>query len=302
MKKHQYFITALLAVAAIAAAFIPTFAQAVQHGIAYVGLDNLSGMAMAGTTLAANLPRAFETGSRNEFPVIASDIIFEGAAVGLVDASGHARPLTSADRFVGFAEAKADNSAGAAAAIGVRTIESGKIQLTVSGAVITDIGQPVYATDDNTFTFLPVGAVFIGFVHRFVAANTVVVRFDAPAFQDPYGDTVRETVSDNLTTDIEDTGKTLFVDTDAKTITLLTYAAATAHRLKVVNIGSFGALAVSIDPAAGDKIAGPNDTGADGGLLVNTKATARRGDYVVLTSGGDDGYIVEEIRGTWTIA
>lgn len=254
------------------------------------------------TTLAANAPRAFELGSRNEFPVIASDIIYEGAAVGLVAATGHARPLTSADRFVGFAEAKADNSAGAAAATTVRTIESGKVQLTVSGAVITDVGQPIYATDDNVFVFLPVGAVFIGFVHRFVAADTVVVRFDAPAFQDPYGDTVRETVSANLTTDIEDTGKTMFVDTDAFTITLLTYAAATAHRLKVVNIGAFGAIAVSIDPAAGDKIAGPNDTGADGGLLVNTKATARRGDYVVLNSGGDDGYIVEEIRGTWTIA
>jgi len=36
--------------------------------------------------------------------------------------------------------------------------------------------------------------------------------------------------------------------------------------------------------------------------LVNTKATAQRGDYVVLSSGGDDGYMVEEMKGTWTIA
>lgn len=291
-----------MAAFALAAAFIPQMAQAVQEVFAFVGADNLSMLSLMGTTLAVNTPRVFETGSRNEFPVIASDIVYEGAAVGLVAASGHARPLTAVDRFVGFAEAQADNSAGAAAAINVRAIESGKIQLTVSGAVITDVGQPIYATDDNTFVFNPVGGVFVGFVHRFVSANTVVIRFDAPSFMDPYGDTVRETVSANLTTDIEDTGKTLFVDTDAITITLLTYAAATAHRLKVVNIGAFGAVAVSIDPAAGDKIAGPNDTGADGGLLVNTKATARRGDYVVLTSGGDDGYIVEEIRGTWTIA
>lgn len=254
------------------------------------------------TTLAANKPRPYEMGSRNEFPVIASDIIYEGAAVGLVDATGHAQPLTSSDKFVGFADAKADNSAGAAAAINVRVIESGKIRLSVTGAVITDVGQPVYATDDDTFTFLPTGGVFIGFVHRFVSAGIAIVRFDAPAFRDPYGDTVRETKSANYTTDIEDTGKTIFVDTDAFTITLLTYAAATAHRVKVVNIGAFGAVAVSIDPAAGDLIAGPDDTGADGGLMVNTKATARRGDYVVLTSGGDNGYIVEEIRGIWTIA
>lgn len=300
--KKSYLLPAIMAALALASALVPQVALAITQVVAFVGPDNLALLALAGTTLAVNAPRAFEIGTRNAFPVVATDIIFEGAAVGYVAGSGHARPLTSADRFVGFAEAQADNSAGAAAALNVRVIESGKIELAVPGAVITDVGQPVYATDDNAFAFSPVGGVFVGFVHRFVESGIVVVRFDAPAFQDPYGDTVRETVSANLTTDIEDTGKTLFVDTDAVTITLLTYAAATAHRLKVVNIGAFGAVAVSIDPAALDKIAGPNDTGADGGLLVNTKATARRGDYVVLTSGGDDGYIVEEMRGIWTIA
>ena len=34
------------------------------------------------TTLAADTPRDMELGDRNEFPVIASDIIYEGAAVG----------------------------------------------------------------------------------------------------------------------------------------------------------------------------------------------------------------------------
>ena len=99
------------------------------------------------TTLAANAYRVYETSNINEIPVIAADIIYEGAAVGSVKASGHARPLTSADRFEGFAEKKADNSSGAAAAINVRVKTQGKIKLSVSGAVITDIGQPVYATD-----------------------------------------------------------------------------------------------------------------------------------------------------------
>ena len=254
------------------------------------------------TTLATNTPRDYEMGDRNHLPVIASDIIYEGAAVGVVDASGHARPLTAADRFAGFAVAKADNSAGAAAAINVEVVQSGEIVLAVTGAVITDIGQPVYATDDNTFVFLPVGGVFIGYVKRFVSSGIAVIGFDAPDYKDPYGDSVRELVSADLTLDIQDTGKTLFVDTDAKTITLLTYAAATALNVKVVNIGAFGTVAVAIDPAAGDLISGPNDTGADGGIMTNTKATARRGDYVVIGTGGDDGYMVEEIRGTWTIA
>jgi hypothetical protein len=41
------------------------------------------------TTLAANSPRSYELGTRNEIPVIASDIIYEGAAVGIVAASGN---------------------------------------------------------------------------------------------------------------------------------------------------------------------------------------------------------------------
>jgi hypothetical protein len=254
------------------------------------------------TTRSSDIARTYEGGARNEIPVIASDIIYEGSAVGVVDASGHAQPLAAANRFAGFCEEKADNSAGSAADINARVVESGKILLSVSGAVITDVGQPIYATDDDTFTFSPVSAAFIGFVHRFVSSGVVIVSFDALNYQDPYGDTVRETFSASATLDIQDTGKTLFVDTDAQTMTLLTYAAATAIRVKVVNIGAFGTVAVSIDPAGGDKIAGPNDTGADGGIMVNTKATARRGDYAVISSGGDDGYMVEEIRGIWTIA
>jgi hypothetical protein len=33
------------------------------------------------------------------------------------------------------------------------------VQLAVTGAVITDVGQPVYATDDDTFVFSPVGGI-----------------------------------------------------------------------------------------------------------------------------------------------
>jgi len=63
------------------------------------------------TTLAANLPRSYELGALNHLPVIAADIIYEGAAVGVVAASGHARPLTAADRLPGFATRQADNAA-----------------------------------------------------------------------------------------------------------------------------------------------------------------------------------------------
>lgn len=251
------------------------------------------------TTLAANKQRDFELGELNSFPVIASDIIYEGAAVGIVAASGHARPLVGGDRFGGFATRKADNSAGAAAAINVEVVECGEIVLSVSGAVITDYAQPVYATDDDTFTFSPVGGTFIGFVKRFVSSGVVVVDFDADCYQDPWARyTVRETVSADKTLDAEDTGKLFWVDTDAKTITLPAIATG-LDGFVVVNGGAFGTVAVNISPASVDMILGPDITGADNKDLINTKATAKRGDFVILGGNDADGYAVQALRGTW---
>ena len=254
------------------------------------------------TTLAADSPRVYELGNINEAAVIASDIIYEGAAVGIVPASGHAQPLASTDVFAGFAEQKADNSAGSAADINVRFKRNGMIQLSVSGAVITDLNQPVYATDDDTFVFLPTGAVFVGFVRRFVSAGVVIVQFDIDNYADPYAGRVAETHSAAATLTKVDTGKIFFVDTDAQTITLLAAAALTSLNIKVVNIGAYGTIAVTVDPNASDLISGPDDTGADGGIMTNTKATAQRGDYVVLEQTGDEGYTVVEKKGIWTIA
>jgi len=155
------------------------------------------------TTLAQDTPRAYELGERNDIPVVATDIIYEGAAVGVVTGSGHARPLTSADKFAGFAAYKADNSTGAAAAINVHVIKKGAIQLAITGAVITDIGQPVYAQDDNTFSFIKTSGVFIGFMRRFVSSGYGVVEFDVDKFVDPHDGLTAETVADDKTLDIK---------------------------------------------------------------------------------------------------
>jgi hypothetical protein len=249
-------------------------------------------------TLAKDSIRAFELGDLNDVPVIASDIIYEGAAVGIVAGSGHARPLVGGDKFIGFAQRKADNSAGTAAAINVTVVATGEVQLSVSGAVITDIGQPVYATDDDTFVFLPVGGSFIGFVKRFVSSGVVIVEFDAAKLFDPYANyTVRETVAGALTLDIEDNGKCFFVTADAGVITLP--AVATPINCKIVNAGAFGTVLVSVSPNANDKIQGCNLAGADNKDLLNTKATARRGDSVVLTTGDANGAVIAEMRGIW---
>lgn len=253
------------------------------------------------TTLAANQPRAYEGGNRNDLPVIASDIIYEGAAVGAVDASGHTRPLVAGDRFVGFSVEQADNSSGSAAAIDARLHASGKIQLSVSGAVITDIGQPVYATDDNTFTFSPVGASFIGFVYRFVSSGVVVVDFDAMNYRDPYGDwPVREELTGTKTFDAADCGKAFFAteDADADALTLPAIADG-LNDVLIVAIGAFGTTQVVVSPNASDNIRGPDITAADDKDLLLTKATQRRGDSIYLLGGDADGYSAR-LKGAWT--
>ncbi len=249
------------------------------------------------TTLAVDKPRIRIIGEINAYLVIAAEIIYQGAAIGLVKASGHARPLAAGDKFGGFAEAQADNSTGAAGAVLVRAIESGKIELAVSGAVITDIGLPVYATDDDTFSLSPVGGVFVGFVHRFVSAGVVEVAFDALNYRDPYEGLVHELKSANYTVDAEDVGKMLWVDTDGVTITLPTIEGIAG--LRIGNLGSYGAVGITVAPGASDMVEAADVTAADNKGLVNTKATAARGDYIEIGYGDANGWGVTRKVGTW---
>lgn len=251
------------------------------------------------TTLSANTPRAYSSDyGIDSYAAIGADIVYEGAATGAVAATGYARPLQGGDKFLGFASRQADNSTGAAGAIRVEVIEEGEIQLSIAGAVITDIGAPVYATDDDTFVFSPVGGSFIGFATRYVEDGVMIVSFDAMEYTDPYGDYgVREAISANKTLDIQDNGKLFWVDTDAVIITMP--ATATPVNCKIVNGGAFGSVAVNISPDAADKIQGPDLPGTDDKDLINTKATARRGDFAEMITGDANGPIVSHLVGIW---
>ena len=131
------------------------------------------------TTLALNKPRAFETGDFNDLPVVATDIIYEGAAVG-ENGSGYFRPLVAGDNFAGFAVAKADNSAGAAGAINVKVEQVGRIELEVTGVTaVTDEGSTVYASDDNTFTLSSTSNSAIGKIIRWISSTKCIVAFEA---------------------------------------------------------------------------------------------------------------------------
>lgn len=129
------------------------------------------------TTLAKNAMRTIEVGDQNELPVIASDIIYQGAAVG-DNGSGYCRPLVAGDPFRGLALAKVDNSTGAAGDKKVTLTTNDKVVLTVVGAsAVTDVDRAVYATDDNTFTFAPAAAAtYVGKVVRWVSGTSCIVK------------------------------------------------------------------------------------------------------------------------------
>ena len=133
-------------------------------------------------TLAVDVTRKYEVGASpifNELPVIAADIIYEGAAVG-DNGSGLARPLVAADPFMGFCDQNCDNSAGAASAKNVKVRSQGIAQLTVVGATsAADQGEIVYASDDATFTLTAGSNTAIGKVHRWVTGTTCMVAFQA---------------------------------------------------------------------------------------------------------------------------
>lgn len=122
-------------------------------------------------TLAADKKRQFllQGAKFADLPVIAADIVYEGAAVGESSTNGTGRPLVAADGFMGFAVRRCDNSAGSANDRKIRVMTSGYVaNLPVTGLDnINDLGSTVYASDDDTFTLASTGNSAIGKVQSY---------------------------------------------------------------------------------------------------------------------------------------
>lgn len=179
--KSLLFLSVAIAIFAIAVPAVRQAAADVAHRAheALFGYLVKTGAVLGMTTLAANKPRAYELGEFNELPMIASDIIYEGAAVG-DNGSGLARPLVAGDPFLGFAQRKADNSSGAASAVKVMVRSKGLIELPVTNvASADDVGVTVYAADDDAFTTTAGSNTAIGKVFRWVSGTTCIVAYEA---------------------------------------------------------------------------------------------------------------------------
>lgn len=132
------------------------------------------------TTLAKDTPRDYMLADYDDQPIIAADIIYEGAAVG-DNGSGYARPLVAGDPFLGFATQQCNNTqtGNAAGNKRVRVKRKGAIQLAISGLAITDVGKDVYASDDDTFTLTATSNTHIGSVRSWVSTGIGIIEFEA---------------------------------------------------------------------------------------------------------------------------
>lgn len=184
------------------------------------------------STLAVNTPRDYDLGDVNEFPVIATDIIYEGAAVG-DNAAGYARPLQAGDPFRGFAEAQADNSAGSAGDVNVRVKTCGKVKLAIASLAITDVGKDVYASDDNTFTLTQSTNTRIGHVHRWISTGYGIISFNANSgvcaeLTDNTGGSPSDTIANT-------TGVDIAASTGTQVVTVSEFEAAVSSLVAKIN-------------------------------------------------------------------
>ena len=94
-------------------------------------------------------------------------------------------------------------------------------------------------------------------------------------------------------------GKFVTISTDAKTLTLP--AVVVGATFVIVNTAADGGALLTISPNSSDKflvdIAGA--AGTDNKDIVNTKATQNQYDYVKLVGLSADGWLIDDIRGTW---
>ena len=109
--------------------------------------------------------------------VAAAKQMFKGALVGLAS-TGYAQPLTAGDRFVGVAYEEIDNTSGANGDLSARVYTLGDFGMTLSGAAITDVGRPVFASVDDTLTFTATGNSYVGVVQDLIATNEIILRID----------------------------------------------------------------------------------------------------------------------------
>ena len=120
--------------------------------------------------------------------------------------------------------------------------------------------------------------------------------FSGPVLEGKEGVNI-ETKTSNYTVTTGDSGKTFVSSTDGVVFTLP--AIAIGYSFKFVNNAPDGTNALTLSPNSSDGItyAGSSTDDKD---LINTKATSKQGDFVVISSlDGTAAWQVTQVRGTF---
>lgn len=253
------------------------------------------------STLSADSPQILVGGDMDSIGIIASDIVYEGAMVG-DNGAGYGRPLVAGDKFLGHSIARVTNATAVAGAFDIR-LRTGVYRLVCSlVGLITDVGQPVYASDDQVLTFDGAGNSYVGRISRYESATKMEIEFVTCGLDEFDPNPNRVTKIDDYTTEAIDNGKIIYLGVNAKTITLI--ATVLGYKITVVNGAGLGVAGIIVDFNALDKSLGGCGlaAGADGAAITNTKATAQRGDFLQFIGDGTHGYNVVGKRGIWVQA
>ena len=132
-----------------------------------------------------------------------------------------------------------------------------------------------------------------------VSTFTGDVKAALPSFADYTAVNLTADTTLALATHSAQIGKYVTVSADAKTLTLP--AVVVGATFIIVNAGLNATQLLTISPNANDKflvdIAGA--AGTDGKDIINTKATMKQYDYVKLVGISAEGWLIDEVRGTW---
>ncbi len=127
-------------------------------------------------TLGANRDVAhFVDQDIRAFRVADHEHLYKGAFVS-VDSSGYAAPLAAGETFVGVAFEFCENSAGSDGDKSIRCYTQGDFEHALSGAAVTNIGDAVYASADDTLTFTSTSNSFVGYCVDVPSSGVIILR------------------------------------------------------------------------------------------------------------------------------
>ena len=259
--------------------------------------------------LSTNTNVDIKEGTFRSYPVKDNVHIYKGALV-CVDSTGYALPAadTSGYTFVGIAVAEADNTVTghSTGLINVRTEMPNFALLSGSGFTQASVGVTVYATADDTVAVSSSNNIVCGKISAYVSATSVWVRLnDGTAITalnvdvSPFSNMT--TKVDNYSVLAGDSGTTFAIATDAKVFSLPATVAGLTYTF--VNTGADGAVLLSVSPVAADGISGGGlATGVVNKDLLNTKATAKKYDFVTIVGTGVTGagaWVITRKYGVW---